>query len=182
LEQLALFAENYDELTPFINDLSLYDEVVAGRQEAGRGDEEKMILSTIHQAKGLEWDTVFIIHLADTAFPNRRAMSEEGGMEEERRLFYVAVTRARRELHLAYPMTMGHEMLVFNQPSTFLDEVDQRLFERVEVREGRATASFTPAGRDQDDWSWESGDGSWEEPSIQVEAPTTSRLGRVRRA
>jgi DNA helicase-2/ATP-dependent DNA helicase PcrA len=173
LEQLALFAENYDELTPFINDLSLYDEVVAGRQEAGRGDEEKMILSTIHQAKGLEWDTVFIIHLADTAFPNRRAMSEEGGMEEERRLFYVAVTRARRELHLAYPMTMGHEMLVFNQPSTFLDEVDQRLFERVEVREGRASSSFTPAARDPDDWSWESGDGSWEEPSIQVEAPTT---------
>jgi DNA helicase-2/ATP-dependent DNA helicase PcrA len=172
LEQLALFAEGYDDLTNFLNDLSLYDSVSAGRQEAGKGDEEKMVLSTIHQAKGLEWDTVFIIHLADTAFPNRRAMAEEGGMEEERRLFYVAVTRARRELHLSYPMTMGQEMLVFNQPSTFVDEVDPRLFERVEVREGRATASQEWKAASSGDWSWDSDDQGWEEPSIQVESRT----------
>jgi DNA helicase-2/ATP-dependent DNA helicase PcrA len=171
LEQLALFAESYDDLTNFLNDLSLYDSVSAGRQEAGRGDEEKMVLSTIHQAKGLEWDTVFIIHLADTAFPNRRAMAEEGGMEEERRLFYVAVTRARRELHLSYPMTMGHEMLVFNQPSTFVDEVDPRLFERVEVRETGAFVSRKTQNASSD-WDWDSGNGEWEEPSIQIESKT----------
>ncbi|MEI7511866.1 MAG: ATP-dependent helicase [Candidatus Uhrbacteria bacterium] len=172
LEQLALFAEGYDDLTAFLNDLSLYDSVSAGRQEAGKSDEEKMILSTIHQAKGLEWDTVFIIHLADTAFPNRRAMTEEGGMEEERRLFYVAVTRARRELHLSYPMTMGQENLMFNQPSTFVDEVDQRLFERVEIRDASNSISrphaSTPGPRE---WDWDSGSG-WEEPSIQIQTNT----------
>lgn len=174
LEQLALFAEGYDDLTAFLNDLSLYDNVAAGRQEPGRGDEERMVLSTIHQAKGLEWDSVFIIHLADTAFPNRRAMSEEGGMEEERRLFYVAVTRARRELHLSYPMTMGQESLVFNQPSTFIDEVDSRLFERVEIRDaglgsmgGRGAINRARTG----EWGWDSGS-DWEEPVVQIE-PTT---------
>ncbi|MCC6563735.1 UvrD-helicase domain-containing protein [Candidatus Uhrbacteria bacterium] len=173
LEQLALFAEGYDQLATFLNDLSLYDNVAVGRQESGRGDEERMVLSTIHQAKGLEWDSVFLIHLADTAFPNRRALSEEGGTEEERRLFYVAVTRARRQLFLAYPMTMGQESLVFNQPSTFLDEVDQRLFERVEIRE--AGYGFKPASArsvKSDGWSWDGDDASWDEPSIQIE-PTT---------
>lgn len=173
LEQLALFAENYKDLVSFLNDLSLYDNVAVGRQESGRGDEERMVLSTIHQAKGLEWDSVFIIHLADTAFPNRRAMAEEGGMEEERRLFYVAVTRARRQLFLSYPMTMGQESLIFNQPSTFLDEVEPRLFERVELREAgfrSVGAGFKPARTSE--WSWEGDDSGWEEPSIQIE-PTT---------
>lgn len=175
LEQLALFAEGYDDLTSFLNDLSLYDNVAVGRQEPGRGDEERMVLSTIHQAKGLEWDTVFLIHLADTAFPNRRAMAEEGGMEEERRLFYVAVTRARRQLLLSYPMTVGHDALTFNQPSTFLDEVDSRLFERVEIREaGFGRAAHTPSRASSDgEWGWDGDDSSWEEPTIQVEESKT---------
>jgi DNA helicase-2/ATP-dependent DNA helicase PcrA len=176
LEQLALFAEGYDDLTSFLNDLSLYDNVSVGRQEAGRGDEERMVLSTIHQAKGLEWDTVFLIHLADTAFPNRRAMAEEGGMEEERRLFYVAVTRARRRVFLTYPMTVGHDTLTFNQPSTFLDEVDPRLFERVEIREGgtfanRKAQSVKTNG--EWEWGWDSeNEGGWEEPTIQIGSST----------
>jgi DNA helicase-2/ATP-dependent DNA helicase PcrA len=175
LEQLALFAEGYDDLTSFLNDLSLYDNVAVGRQEPGRGDEERMVLSTIHQAKGLEWDTVFLIHLADTAFPNRRAMVEEGGMEEERRLFYVAVTRARRQLFLSYPMTVGHDALTFNQPSTFLDEVDSRLFERVEIREaGFGRAAHTPSRASSGgEWGWDGDDSSWEEPTIQIEEPKT---------
>lgn len=165
LEQLALFAESYEDLSAFLADISLYDEVVAGRQEPGKGDEEKMVLSTIHQAKGLEWDTVFIIHLADNAFPNRRALADEGGMEEERRLFYVAVTRTRRELFLTYPLTMGQESLVFNQPSTFIDEVNQHLFERVEVREAGTFASRKSQVA-KSEWGWE-------EPSIQRDEPKT---------
>lgn len=168
LEQLALFAEGYEELSNFLADISLYDEVVAGREEAAKQDEERMVLSTIHQAKGLEWDTVFIIHLADNAFPNRRALAEEGGMEEERRLFYVAVTRARRRLFLSYPMTMGHETLVFNQPSTFVEEVHPHLFERVEVREPwqKFGSGVGQSKTSSEGWAWDGG--GWEEPSIQI--------------
>jgi ATP-dependent exoDNAse (exonuclease V) beta subunit len=119
----------------------------------------------------LEWDAVFIIHLADAAFPNRRAMSEEGGMEEERRLFYVAVTRARRQLFLSYPMTMGQESLMFNQPSTFIDEVDQRLFERVETGDGGAFAGRKSQVA-KTEWSWEGDDASWEEPAVQLKPST----------
>lgn len=167
LEQLALFAEGYQEATPFLADIALYDDVVASREEtAGRVDQERMVLSTIHQAKGLEWDTVFIIHLADNAFPHRRALTEEGGMEEERRLFYVAVTRARHRLFLTYPMTTGYDTLMFNQQSTFIEEVSARLFERVEIREARNMEHGARSRGSRDNWSTET---VWEEPSIQIE-------------
>lgn len=171
LEQLALFAEGYDDLAAFLGDISLYDSVAAGRQEAGRVDEEKMILSTIHQAKGLEWDTVFIIHLADQSFPNRRALAEEDGMEEERRLFYVAVTRARRQLFLSYPLTLGQESLILNQPSTFIEEVDPHLFERVELREAGSGSTMWKSSKKAGAWSWDESEG-YEEPAVQIE-PTT---------
>jgi DNA helicase-2/ATP-dependent DNA helicase PcrA len=167
LEQLALFAEGYDDLATFLGDISLYDSVAAGRQEAGKGDEEKMVLSTIHQAKGLEWDTVFIIHLADQSFPNRRALAEEDGMEEERRLFYVAVTRARRQLFLSYPLTLGQESLILNQPSTFIEEVDPHLFERVELREAGSSGTAWKSTKSKSSWSWDES-GEYEEPSIEI--------------
>lgn len=183
LEQLALFAEGYEDLSAFLADISLYDDVLAARQDAGRGDNEKMILSTIHQAKGLEWDSVFIIHLADSAFPNKRAMAEEDGMEEERRLFYVAVTRARRNLFLSYPLTMGHETLMFNQPSTFIDEVNPRLFDRVELREAGFRTSPPLGGgvRGGESWSWDDADSSWEEPTIQIESTTVFKKTETRK-
>ncbi|MBM3204552.1 ATP-dependent helicase [Candidatus Uhrbacteria bacterium] len=173
LEQLALFAEGYDEITAFLTDMALYDDVVAKREETGeRVDQERMVLSTIHQAKGLEWNTVFVIHLADNAFPNRRALSEEGGMEEERRLFYVAITRAQHRLFLTYPMTMGYDTLMFNQPSTFIDEVSPRLFERIELRE--SWKNQDPRTRNQAE------DEGWEEPSIQLEDQTPRRTSFLR--
>ncbi len=171
LEQLALFAETYTELEPFLADISLYDEIVAGRDRGTTSaDRERMVLSTIHQAKGLEWDTVFVIHVAEGSFPSKRALGEgESGMEEERRLFYVAVTRARRRLFLSYPMTMGYDALLFNQPSTFIDEVSPRLFERIEVREagwgGRGRSGGATAAK-RDDWSWDSDGDGWSEPTI----------------
>jgi DNA helicase-2/ATP-dependent DNA helicase PcrA len=121
LEQLALFAEGYDDLAAFLADISLYDDVIAGRENVGKDTEEKMILSTIHQAKGLEWDTVFIIHLADQSFPNRRALAEEDGMEEERRSFTSPSPAPAANLFLSYPLTLGQESLILNQPSTFIE-------------------------------------------------------------
>jgi DNA helicase-2/ATP-dependent DNA helicase PcrA len=173
IEQLVVFAENYHDLSSFLADIALYDEVLAGREgrSAGSGDDERLILSTIHQAKGLEWDTVFIIHLADTAFPNRRAMSEEGGVEEERRLFYVAVTRARKRLFLVYPLTTGFDALVLNQPSLFIEEIPPRLMERMELREAGAFGSEDrgarrrPRSGDGDGWDWDEG---YDEPVIEI--------------
>jgi DNA helicase-2/ATP-dependent DNA helicase PcrA len=164
LEQLASFAESYQELSRFLADISLYDDVVAARETGVTDERERLVLSTIHQAKGLEWDAVFVIHLVDTAFPNRRALAEEGGMEEERRLFYVAVTRARRELFLVYPLTMGYDALMFLQPSTFIEEVSPRLFERVQLVERRTSFGFGQAPKRP--WEWNA-DSSWEEPTIE---------------
>jgi len=170
LEQLVLFAEGYPDAAAFLSDIALYDDVLAGRDKSGGGEEERIVLSTIHQAKGLEWDTVFLIHLADTAFPNKRALVEEGGIEEERRLFYVAITRARRKLFLVYPLTSGYDALTLNQPSLFVEEVSSRFMERMEIREMRDQNSFqhqrSKVRNSQDqEWSWE---GGYEEPTIRI--------------
>lgn len=174
LEQLALFAEGYPALDGFLADISLYDDVVAQRQEDGGSNEtERMVLSTIHQAKGLEWDTVFIIHLTDQAFPNKRALSEEEGMEEERRLFYVAVTRARRHLFLTYPLTFGYDTLMLGKPSTFLEEVPPRLFERVELRSARSMGFPSTHKEGRREWNWDdagSTTNEWEEPTLEIGA------------
>ena len=149
LEQFALFAEGYDELTPFLTEISLTDEYGAGRDKAEK-DEERVVLSTIHQAKGLEWDAVFVIHLVDGKFPSGRATAEGGdGMEEERRLFYVAVTRARKHLFLCYPLSSGYDTLVLSQPSPFLLELPDDATEQVRLR--HAPSAFAAPSRS----SWE---------------------------
>lgn len=176
LEQLVLFAEGYPDAASFLADIALYDDVIAGRGSSAATSDERMVLSTIHQAKGLEWDTVFIVHLADGSFPSRRSMGEEGGLEEERRLFYVAVTRARRRLFLTYPITSGFDALVLNQPSLFIEEVPATLMERVELRTAvpsymaglSASASRFQRNRasedvDRSDWSWDDG------PTISID-------------
>ncbi|MBU1922307.1 ATP-dependent helicase [Patescibacteria group bacterium] len=133
LEQLAVFAEQYKDLSLFLNEISLYDDFGVLRQEQTEYDDENIILSTIHQAKGLEWPVVFVMHLTDQGFPNKRALIERGGLEEERRLFYVAATRAADQLYLTYPLTSGYDNLIFNQASVFLQEIPENLLERVEL-------------------------------------------------
>lgn len=135
LEQLAVFSEQYKDLSSFLNEISLYDDFGVLRQGADQSDDENIILSTIHQAKGLEWPVVFVMHLTDQAFPNKRALMERGGLEEERRLFYVASTRAADQLYLCYPLTSGYDNLIFNQPSVFLQEIPPNFLERVELEE-----------------------------------------------
>ena len=171
LEQLSVFAENYSAVAGFLADIALYDDVLGGRKgKQASMDEERMILSTVHQAKGLEWDTVFVIHLAETCFPSRRALEERGGMEEERRLFYVAVTRARKRLFLTYPVTAGFDMLMLQQPSTFIEEISPRLFDRVELREGGGGFGGSQTrwrSKDIQTGSWEDG---WDEPTIVLDS------------
>jgi DNA helicase II / ATP-dependent DNA helicase PcrA len=85
-------------------------------------------LSTVHQAKGLEYGVVFVIMLCDGLFPSSRAMETEEGEEEERRLFYVAVTRAKDELYLTHPrLRMGKGGDAWQTPSRFLNELNRDL-------------------------------------------------------
>ena len=142
LEQLAKFAETYADLTSFLSEITMQEAFAVERGRSNAGDEEKLVLSTIHQAKGLEWEVVFIINLVDTAFPNQKALAEEGGLEEERRLFYVAVTRAQKQLFLTYPITGNYSSMYLNTPSQFLQEISEELLEEVKLNyEGRQSQS-----------------------------------------
>lgn len=138
VEQFAIFSEQYTDLSKFLEEVTLKDDYAAVSEssyaEASEDRAEKMILSTIHQAKGLEWDAVFLINLTDGAFPHPRALSEKGGIEEERRLFYVAATRARRQLFLTYPIMSGYETMEMRQSSMFLSELPKGLVEEVKLR------------------------------------------------
>ena len=126
LEQFMLFAENYDSLSDFLSQLALLTNMT---EEGDAGpdlkSEDRVILSTIHQAKGLEWSVVFLIWCADGMVPLNRALKEPGGEEEERRLFYVAATRAKDQLYLCYPVmdyTRGMGNLPLG-PSRFIREL-----------------------------------------------------------
>jgi DNA helicase II / ATP-dependent DNA helicase PcrA len=122
LDQLAIFAVDYDSLEEFLNEISLQEGYSAS--QAKKENKESVILSTVHQAKGLEWAAVFVINMTDSAFPH--PFAEE--VEEERRLFYVAITRACRYLYLTYPLAVyrfdGFKSM---SPSPFISEVEGNL-------------------------------------------------------
>jgi DNA helicase-2/ATP-dependent DNA helicase PcrA len=103
LEQLAVLGAKYDSLERLISDLLLAGDVYGADTMTAEEPEEHLVLSSIHQAKGLEWSRVFVIRLVEESFPNVRALNEAGGEEEERRIFYVGITRAKQELFLTYP-------------------------------------------------------------------------------
>ena len=141
LQQLAVFATQYESLRGLLEELlllgELYGQDVASRGREGPDDDAAIVLSTIHQAKGLEWHTVFIVHLIEGFFPSPRALDEDGGEEEERRIFYVAMTRARDELYLSYPIIRpgGYGAAVVQQPSRFLQELPPELHETWQLEE-----------------------------------------------
>jgi len=116
----------------------LLTNVEAEDDQAANRDEEQLKLSTIHQAKGLEFDVVFVIMLCDGLFPSTRSIDTDEGVEEERRLFYVAVTRAKNELYLSYPLvragfgqSAGDAM---QHPSRFLSEIPKELVNEWNLR------------------------------------------------
>ena len=135
IEQLGILAAKYDSLERLIADLLLAGDVYGADTLEASAPEEHLVLSSIHQAKGLEWRRVFVIRLVEDSFPNARALNEPGGEEEERRIFYVAITRAMDELYLTYPTLIqlggGWGGATIAKPSRFLDEVDPALIEPV---------------------------------------------------
>jgi DNA helicase II / ATP-dependent DNA helicase PcrA len=105
LDQLELLASGYSGRSRFLSELTL-DPPSSTGDLAGPPllDEDYLILSTIHSAKGLEWEAVHLIHAADGMIPSDMATGDDDEIEEERRLLYVAMTRARDELHVYFPM------------------------------------------------------------------------------
>jgi DNA helicase II / ATP-dependent DNA helicase PcrA len=171
LEQLSQYALRYEDVEQFLNEVALANPM-AGEDVAVVGPEdEKIVLSSVHQAKGLEWRSVFVIWLADGRFPSQRALRVPGGIikidrtkvhpafdvaliegeatdnqqpttdnielvipgeEEERRLFYVAVTRAKQELYLVFPVMARDRggMDVLMEPSRFVRELPEDSYEK----------------------------------------------------
>ncbi|MFA6033381.1 MAG: ATP-dependent helicase [Myxococcota bacterium] len=138
LEQLASFAARFGTLDRFMAEISLLTNLEVDRPGMDGGDDDGFItLSSVHQAKGLEWGVVFVLWLADGRFPAAPAIKTIEGEEEERRLFYVAVTRARDELYLCQPMsqlTRDRDLRILVQ-SRFLAEIPNlgSLTERVDL-------------------------------------------------
>ncbi len=143
--------ETQSLLTQFLSHASLE----AGEHQADAG-RDALQLMTVHSAKGLEFKTVFISGLEEGLFPHEQSMYESSGLEEERRLMYVAVTRARQRLYLSHAQSrMLHGQVRYGIPSRFLDEIPEELLKRL-----NATAS--PARMAQAD--------TW-----QPSTPTTSQ-------
>jgi len=138
LEQLAVFAYQFGSVEDFLTQLALLTNVEAEDGQTANRDAEQIRLSTIHQAKGLEFDVVFVIMLCDGLFPSARSMENDDGEEEERRLFYVAITRAKNELYLSHPlMRAGYGstgMDAMQQPSRFLSEIPRDLLNEWNLR------------------------------------------------
>ncbi len=136
LAQLRSYARQFSTLEEFLSQLALLSNVEAEEDQPAAGDEERVLLSTIHQAKGLEFDAVFIIMLCEGAFPSQQSIDGHGDIEEERRLFYVAITRARDHLYLSYPLLRSRRAAggdEFQRPSRFLREIPPDLVDPQEI-------------------------------------------------
>src|SRR5213082_3547141 len=136
LNQLAAFARQFKDVHEFLSQLALISNIDAEPALDQTTDNEAVNLSSVHQAKGLEYHTVFVIWLTDGMFPSTRSLETRDAIEEERRLFYVAITRARDELYLTYPHMRLNAGFgdVFQRPSRFLKEIPNELLEDWEVK------------------------------------------------
>ena len=138
LDHFEYLATQYSSLEDFISDLALEppDASVEGMYKRN-SDDEALTISTIHSAKGLEWDSVFIIGAVDGRFPSAYSFNSEAELDEELRLMYVASTRAKNNLYITYPVDMyDYSMnLVLSKPSRFLDNIPEDILEVWDITE-----------------------------------------------
>lgn len=138
LDHFEYLSTQYSNLEDFISDLALEppDASVEGMYKKN-SDDEALTISTIHSAKGLEWDSVFIIGAVDGRFPSAYSFNSEEEMDEELRLMYVATTRAKNNLYITYPVDMyDYSMnMVLSKPSRFLDGIPDDVLERWDITE-----------------------------------------------
>ena len=132
LRSMIGFAGRFGEMQELLAQIMLLNSETSDRSVDA--DADALRLTTVHQAKGLEYSVVFLLGLADGMFPLRRAI-EAGDVEEERRLFYVAVTRARDELYLCFPkMNARGGPAMLQTPSRFLQELPDELYQSLKIR------------------------------------------------
>jgi len=130
IETFVTITERYSNITDLLNDMALEpptESVIDVEPESK--EEEYLTLSTIHSAKGLEWRVVFIVWALDGRFPSAKSVETVESVEEERRLFYVACTRAKDQLYISYPINVydRESGLVLSKPSRFLNNIDENL-------------------------------------------------------
>ncbi len=119
-------------LVDYLNDISLFTDL-----DTFKGIEDKVTLMTLHGAKGLEFDTVFLVGLEEGLFPLQRAAIEPDQLEEERRLFYVGATRAKKKIFLSSASTRFRFGEVESIPSRFIREIPTELIDRTDLRRAR---------------------------------------------
>lgn len=138
IETFIAIAERYKNVNEFLNDMTIEpptESVVELEPESN--EEEYLNLSTIHSAKGLEWRAVFLIWALEGRFPSSKSVETVESLEEERRLFYVACTRAKDRLYITYPTNIydRESGIVLSKPSRFLENVDEAIAERYVLQE-----------------------------------------------
>lgn len=138
LDQLEVIAAGYPSRSAFLAELALEPPTATQDLASGTtGDDDALILSTAHSAKGCEWDAVFIIWAVDGWFPSARSLRDDEGVEEERRLMYVAMTRARNDLTVVYPLNVYSSRFgsdySMDQLSRFIDQGLRERMGRVAV-------------------------------------------------
>jgi DNA helicase-2/ATP-dependent DNA helicase PcrA len=137
LNTLSQFASQYASTDEFLDQMALMTNAEQNSPADGFG-EDAVTLSSVHQAKGLEWKNVFLIWLTEGMFPSQRSMGNADALEEERRLFYVALTRAEDDLYLSWPLirrNLGSEDAL-QRVSPFLQEIPPSLMEEWQVSGG----------------------------------------------
>lgn len=143
LAELVGGAEDFESADEFLEQVSLVADT-----DSLNDDESQVVLMTLHSAKGLEYPIVFLIGLEDGVFPHMRSLGEPRELEEERRLAYVGITRARERLFMSHAWSrMLHGTTQYNPPSRFLDEVPEQLVQDAEgSRARRRSGSFGSSG------------------------------------
>jgi len=133
LEMFQNITERYKDVDTLLTDLALEppNESIVDVESPGPED-EFLTLSTIHSAKGLEWNSVFIIYALEGRFPTMRSVASDEEIEEERRLMYVACTRAKDNLFITYPMNVydRESGLILTKPSRFIQGIGDQLLEQ----------------------------------------------------
>jgi len=136
IDVLQDMATKYDDLEKFLSELSLDPPSRQFSQQVtpaiDEDEEGRVVLSTVHSAKGLEWHTVFISHSLDGLFPNNKSLNNIEDLEEERRLYYVACSRAKHGLYITMPSRVYNYSGFFSYPSRFLIEIDRENYELID--------------------------------------------------